>query len=52
MPGQGRRKLTEGVLHDGQAPTQAPCVAAHDGKVWHIAGNPPRFEHKIYVTTA
>ena len=41
MPGQGRRKLTEGFLH-GQAPTQAPCVAAHDGKVWHIAGNPPR----------
>ena len=36
----GATGLPEGGLAPHPAPTQAPCVAAFEGKVWHIAGNP------------
>ena len=29
-----------GSLAPHPLPSQAACVAAHNGKVWHIAGNP------------
>ena len=32
--------LQNGTLAAHPSPTQAPCVATHAGKVWHIAGCP------------